>query len=1071
MAPQKFASVRHKTRPSTRLAPFRDDSSPVALRYEQTKQAEPPIPLPPPRNPRRIHRPASTIASSSPSSPITINPPPVPPPQEEHPLFRTTPSPRSQADEWKRDSGLAPTSSSATLREEGAEDPVFQKFLEVIDDAASVYSSDEQGGHKDGSPTVDIFPTSPLRISIPSRRTESPHQDNEIVSPTQITARASPVTPTRQASLTKRIGQTLSLRSKSEGSKRLRKKMLGDDKAVSPEAGHGTAVRGVPGPLKSPKLPSSPTTPAGAPVSCASSNRGNIPATLGSSATTTTPATPKTTGDTSFMPLDTPIPEDSLWDDLGDLSFSKRGSIMFGGKSDPFKMLKSAGATSSATAATAATEKETATPLSTTTPEKAVPQTDATRTISNDAAATVTDSDTATTPEKTRSSTHTTTLSVPSIRVLPVDVERESQKVRSLYESSGEGCGLNWEDGGHVLSSFGGVGSNVVDQHRRLEPTVEVPSEEEETVVYASFTFIAHNYRSSPSPSSSQVPSSAAGHSQQHQQQQVPSDRLSPRTTPASITPRSANSLSPLRDSHASAAVTRREYERAGGIEDWEDVGFSDVDRYGFISQRPPVRPETRAGTPELRSVHLQPRRRNVLTKRPMTAYSATGGAGGSLGGYIRPPSRKVSTRSLNTFTSEFSTLSRRSTRSSIRSATNRLPHNRDRRWMDEAGDMLALQAGLTGINTDDHGDGGGVGFSGNVGVGGKNTEAQKRKELERAEKWRKMATVVKKTGSSSSSAQNQPSQGQGMDYEFDTKNAKLIDRTWKGIPDCWRAAAWYSFLATSARQWKSTETDEYLIAEFTRLQHESSPDDVQIDLDVPRTINGHIMFRKRYRGGQRLLFRVLHAISLFFPELGYVQGMAPLAATLLCYFDEERCFVMLVRMWRYRGLEHLYKPGFAELMGVLEDFENRWLAGKDVADKLKELAIDATAYGTRWYLTLFNLSIPFPAQLRVWDVFMLLGECPPPNYEEQQQGEKEKGKGPGLGATGLPKGLDILHATSAALINALRDVLLDSDFENAMKALTAWIPIKDEDLLMKVTRAEWRVHHKEGGGGSKWKM
>jgi hypothetical protein len=27
------------------------------------------------------------------------------------------------------------------------------------------------------------------------------------------------------------------------------------------------------------------------------------------------------------------------------------------------------------------------------------------------------------------------------------------------------------------------------------------------------------------------------------------------------------------------------------------------------------------------------------------------------------------------------------------------------------------------------------------------------------------------------------------------------------------------------------------------------------------------------------------------------------------------------------------------------------------------------------------------------------------------------------------------------------------------MKALTSWIPVKDEELLMKVTRAEWRQH------------
>ena len=57
------------------------------------------------------------------------------------------------------------------------------------------------------------------------------------------------------------------------------------------------------------------------------------------------------------------------------------------------------------------------------------------------------------------------------------------------------------------------------------------------------------------------------------------------------------------------------------------------------------------------------------------------------------------------------------------------------------------------------------------------------------------------------------------------------------------------------------------------------------------------------------------------------------------------------------------------------------------------------------------------------------------------------------------PASLDVLHATSAALIDALREVLLDSDFENAMKALTSWIPIKDEEMLMKVTRAEWKQH------------
>ena len=57
--------------------------------------------------------------------------------------------------------------------------------------------------------------------------------------------------------------------------------------------------------------------------------------------------------------------------------------------------------------------------------------------------------------------------------------------------------------------------------------------------------------------------------------------------------------------------------------------------------------------------------------------------------------------------------------------------------------------------------------------------------------------------------------------------------------------------------------------------------------------------------------------------------------------------------------------------------------------------------------------------------------------------------------------GLDVLHATSAALIDGTREILLDSDFENAMKVLTSWIPIKDEELLMRVAKAEWKVHRR----------
>lgn len=385
----------------------------------------------------------------------------------------------------------------------------------------------------------------------------------------------------------------------------------------------------------------------------------------------------------------------------------------------------------------------------------------------------------------------------------------------------------------------------------------------------------------------------------------------------------------------------RNEFELAGGIEDWEDVQGEDVDRYGFITVGG-ERPLSSTSIPaETRSLYVATGRRNgrkVLTKRSRGPPVSQG--------IFRVPSRKISARSLNTQASGLSTSSRISVRSGIRAAANMLPHNRDRRIVDAAGDMLSLPPGLAETDEDQR--------------SAQAIRLAQAKEARRSEKWRKMAKIVTqgKDGKGVRFVANNMKKELGIKFEtedlakgagrepkhveiqsveimFDNTNPKLIERTWKGIPDRWRSSAWYSFLSSSAKSANCEVTEQELFAKFHALQEFSSPDDVQIDLDVPRTINRHIMFRKRYRGGQRLLFRVLHAMSLYFPDTGYVQGMAALAASLLCYYDEERCFVMLVRLWQFRGLQRLYQEGFAGLLLALKDLENYWLRGKPIFQKL----------------------------------------------------------------------------------------------------------------------------------------
>lgn len=79
-------------------------------------------------------------------------------------------------------------------------------------------------------------------------------------------------------------------------------------------------------------------------------------------------------------------------------------------------------------------------------------------------------------------------------------------------------------------------------------------------------------------------------------------------------------------------------------------------------------------------------------------------------------------------------------------------------------------------------------------------------------------------------------------------KQPKFSERIYKGIPDRWRAAAWELLL----RQFSRTGNVETIRLghDYREAMDKPSTYDIQIDLDVPRTISGHIMFRTRYGAG-----------------------------------------------------------------------------------------------------------------------------------------------------------------------------------------------------------------------------
>ncbi|CAO3580256.1 unnamed protein product [Absidia cylindrospora] len=174
-------------------------------------------------------------------------------------------------------------------------------------------------------------------------------------------------------------------------------------------------------------------------------------------------------------------------------------------------------------------------------------------------------------------------------------------------------------------------------------------------------------------------------------------------------------------------------------------------------------------------------------------------------------------------------------------------------------------------------------------------TEKQKQREVDRATKWAGMVKEKQIDGT----------------HDFTFSN-KLVKRVYKGIPDCWRRDVWY-YLCTD--QLQQTKHDYTLKASYATLLHQTTSNERQIDLDIPRTMHGHIMFRQRYGSGQCALFNVLRAFAGYDEEVGYCQGMANVVAMLLMYCEDEKAFLLLVHMFERDSLHDLFIPGFPALM------------------------------------------------------------------------------------------------------------------------------------------------------------
>ncbi|XP_051696698.1 USP6 N-terminal-like protein isoform X3 [Oryctolagus cuniculus] len=203
----------------------------------------------------------------------------------------------------------------------------------------------------------------------------------------------------------------------------------------------------------------------------------------------------------------------------------------------------------------------------------------------------------------------------------------------------------------------------------------------------------------------------------------------------------------------------------------------------------------------------------------------------------------------------------------------------------------------------------------------------------------------------------------------------KMESRVYKGIPLPVRGKVWSLLLdvdkvkADNPGKYQQMKEQGKLLSEHVH----------QIDADIRRTFQNHVMFRQRYGVKQQALFHVLLAYSAFDHEAGYRQGMNWVAAVLLMFLDEDDAFWALTQLMSKpkHAMHGFYKANRTKLERLQQHHDNILKCRVPKLKKhLDSQGVSTAAYTQKWFQQCFVDEAPFSLVLRFFDVYILEGEA-----------------------------------------------------------------------------------------------
>ncbi|XP_068207350.1 TBC1 domain family member 14-like [Palaemon carinicauda] len=220
----------------------------------------------------------------------------------------------------------------------------------------------------------------------------------------------------------------------------------------------------------------------------------------------------------------------------------------------------------------------------------------------------------------------------------------------------------------------------------------------------------------------------------------------------------------------------------------------------------------------------------------------------------------------------------------------------------------------------------------------------------------------------------------------------KCRELWWHGLPSCVRGKVWkmaignelnitsqlYNIMVQRSMDKLVTLSECGSVASQEDIISDPGDQEGTIDLihlDVSRTFPHLCIFQK---GGpyHDPLHHILGAYACYRPDVGYVQGMSFLAATLLLNIDESDAFIAFSNLLNRPAHMAFFRVDQPMMCAYYETYEELLAVNlPSLAEHLKNIGVTPDLYILDWLLTVFSRPLPIDAAVRIWDVYLRDGE------------------------------------------------------------------------------------------------